>query len=123
MMMRRKGRRRWLRDGDGDRDDEEEEGDGEEEDDSMMVTRTLKTRMFCQPILRRPMPTVVLPREGQAASSFTLTNSAPGCTIERGRLAQSTVLKETQMYLPLETLLYQLCTCTCQRKDAFQVRE
>eukprot|EP00434_Breviolum_minutum_P041988 symbB.v1.2.037358.t1/scaffold5495.1/size26502/3 len=32
----------------------------------------------------RPMPTVVLPREGQAASSFTLTNSVPGCTIERG---------------------------------------
>ena len=54
------------------------------------------------------MPTVVLPHEGQAASSFTLTNSVPGCTIERGRLAQSTVLKEhtcIQMYLPLETLL------------------
>ena len=86
-------------DGDGDRDDEEEEGDGEEEDDSMMVViRTLKTRMFCQPVLRRPMPTVVLPREGQAASSFTLTNSVPGCTIERGRLAQSTVLKEAHVY-------------------------
>ena len=57
------------------------------------------------------MPTVVLPREGQAASSFTLTNSVPGCTIERGRLAQSNTIDSfegntcIQMYLPLETLL------------------
>ena len=36
----------------------------------------------------RPKPTLVVPRDVgmQAAPSFTLASSVPGCTIERGRL-------------------------------------